>query len=1133
MELAKKLNERDKDAREEETRDLPTKKERSPPLTDPPQAASSPADTNNVDALRKGGNAESRNNDTNRSPGEAEHLSTKGNAHATVKSQLDNGRQQQQKSPSQAAHDSRNLSSNPRPAFSVTVSPTTPRSFSTETNGAVSYFTSAVASPRNDLGQHVFYGSGSSHERMLPRSPPSSQASASSSTSQVSVKFEHAGSYQGGMKNGEREGTGTFKWEDGELFNGDWAGDMFHGWGIYQWRNGQKYSGYWKNGRHDGQGYMSWSLNENMPGWRRAGRYTGSFMNGFRAGKGSETQAELGCYTGEWQQDMRAGEGMFKWLNGSRYLGEWSCDQRNGSGVFTWADGSWFQGSFRDEWPLSGTLVDMYEECYHVEYRQVQQPAQPPALEMRCQLLTKTHLGHLSTQKQLLLNGKRMLDKMSGYKHVTSPDPTLSPRRLGSLTPSDSSQRTSPPLSDGLRGSAVKSPHEQDMSRDAQIPLVTAELVYPEPPALAFSLPPGSLFKDPSSSLYTPGSLYKDPSNNLFKDPSSSLFKVPSSSLYTSGSLYKDPPGLSTLRSPQQQNLSSVPSYASAYSMHDRQMRPASQDLWQSAPRPADYRSQSYWSLAARTSSLRLSPSSYGLTPSSYSPRGYNPPAWALPASRRGDWRTPTELLSSSHRKEPESDCAPTTYSSSSRPAHSASEEASELARSEATAEDPKRAGGTQTALTPGREETATKTSAAVGPTQEEEASTEAPPVAQQARGEEASPQPQGILRLSPPLHNPIHNSVNGGGGTSMSSWDGRRVEEVVAMNTRSNKMVLSQGPRGLGMERGPGTVGLKLEMAPSFFPTNKKIVRGIKAGSSADRSQMIQLNDELLAVDGQDVTEQELFAVKQMIAGPAGSVVFLELRREAGMHVRRFSVGLTREPVASSSSWSMDLSMPDESRAPPLSFQSVESCDRYIGFTDASCGLGIIPAREADALLVHSLVPGGPAAKCGFVRPGDSILAVDDVEVEGSRMEEVTRMLEGEEGRTLVVKLLNSNKEPYSVVLTAIKYPPSVPTSSALPPVAAQQRPELVEVGMLLHQDKERRVTVRAVKPGGLADQHGLLVGSQILSVQRQDVAGLRLSSITRLFADLARGVPILLRTPEGTVRSVTLGGQEMMQGM
>eukprot|EP00960_Hanusia_phi_P023167 684437-Hanusia_phi.AAC.3 len=99
---------------------------------------------------------------------------------------------------------------------------------------------------------------------------------------------------------------------------------------------------------------------------------------------------------------------------------------------------------------------------------------------------------------------------------------------------------------------------------------------------------------------------------------------------------------------------------------------------------------------------------------------------------------------------------------------------------------------------------------------------------------------------------------------------------------------------------------------------------------------------------------------------------------------------------------------------------------------------------------------------------------------------------------------------------------------------MAEPRRPAGSGIGLLLHQDKERRVTVRGVRPGSLADLHGLRSGSEILAVQHEEVAPLRLSLITRKFADVARGVHLLLRSPQGTLRSMTLrADEEMMQVM
>lgn len=49
-------------------------------------------------------------------------------------------------------------------------------------------------------------------------------------------------------------GKGTYKWEDGRVYQGEYQFDKKHGRGIYQWPNGRVFEGTWVNGKREGIG---------------------------------------------------------------------------------------------------------------------------------------------------------------------------------------------------------------------------------------------------------------------------------------------------------------------------------------------------------------------------------------------------------------------------------------------------------------------------------------------------------------------------------------------------------------------------------------------------------------------------------------------------------------------------------------------------------------------------------------------------------------------------------------------------------------------------------------------------------------------------------------------------------------
>jgi hypothetical protein len=58
---------------------------------------------------------------------------------------------------------------------------------------------------------------------------------------------------------GVREGPGTVKWSNGDVYTGDFKGGLRHGKGVFISEKGaHKYEGSWKNSLKHGQGTEIW-----------------------------------------------------------------------------------------------------------------------------------------------------------------------------------------------------------------------------------------------------------------------------------------------------------------------------------------------------------------------------------------------------------------------------------------------------------------------------------------------------------------------------------------------------------------------------------------------------------------------------------------------------------------------------------------------------------------------------------------------------------------------------------------------------------------------------------------------------------------------------------------------------------
>ena len=90
--------------------------------------------------------------------------------------------------------------------------------------------------------------------------------------------------------------------------------------GTYRWNDGREYKGQWKASKMNGKGFYKW------PDGRT---YNGTFLN-----------------------DMKDGYGIMTWNNGKRYEGYWKCGKMNGKGKLVDPDGKETHGTWEDGFPI-------------------------------------------------------------------------------------------------------------------------------------------------------------------------------------------------------------------------------------------------------------------------------------------------------------------------------------------------------------------------------------------------------------------------------------------------------------------------------------------------------------------------------------------------------------------------------------------------------------------------------------------------------------------------------------------------------------------------------------------------------------------------------------------------------------
>ena len=123
------------------------------------------------------------------------------------------------------------------------------------------------------------------------------------------------GSYKGEVnRDGEKHGSGIYRWLDGSTYDGEYGDDLRHGTGRFLWVNGESYKGDYLKDERTGRGIYDWP---------DGSQYEGDFLAGKRHGMGRFISSEGVIYEGEWFDDLQHGTGTLTYLDGRTLKGVW------------------------------------------------------------------------------------------------------------------------------------------------------------------------------------------------------------------------------------------------------------------------------------------------------------------------------------------------------------------------------------------------------------------------------------------------------------------------------------------------------------------------------------------------------------------------------------------------------------------------------------------------------------------------------------------------------------------------------------------------------------------------------------------------------------------------------------------
>lgn len=126
--------------------------------------------------------------------------------------------------------------------------------------------------------------------------------------------YTNGDKYVGEVKNGVREGYGTYYYHNGDKYEGMWVGNKKHGTGTLYYKDGNLYVGHWKNSEKEGIGclYM-----------KNGDKYHGEFKNGKKNGKGFFQSFDNNKYMGYFKDNKKNGPGIIEYKTGKKAKEEW------------------------------------------------------------------------------------------------------------------------------------------------------------------------------------------------------------------------------------------------------------------------------------------------------------------------------------------------------------------------------------------------------------------------------------------------------------------------------------------------------------------------------------------------------------------------------------------------------------------------------------------------------------------------------------------------------------------------------------------------------------------------------------------------------------------------------------------
>ena len=121
--------------------------------------------------------------------------------------------------------------------------------------------------------------------------------------------------------------VGTYTYDDGSKYVGEWKDDKQHGQGTHTWPSGDTYIGEYKDNKKHGQGTYTFADGDKYIGEYKEDKYNGQGTYTF--GPRSEWAGDQ--YVGQWRDDKKHGQGTYIFVDGTRKIGLWESGEFQGA----------------------------------------------------------------------------------------------------------------------------------------------------------------------------------------------------------------------------------------------------------------------------------------------------------------------------------------------------------------------------------------------------------------------------------------------------------------------------------------------------------------------------------------------------------------------------------------------------------------------------------------------------------------------------------------------------------------------------------------------------------------------------------------------------------------------------------